>query len=115
MGIICVDLLARVSLIGCSSGGPKGKLPGRAGPCALPGIGFWISEDGNDTALCTGVGEQIAIKGGARTIIQALSNDSDFEGFLQSLYKLHDSNLELGFISTSFNQGITSDYNDAAN
>lgn len=105
VGIICVDLLSRVSVIGCSSGGPEGKLPGRVGPCALPGIGFWISENGRDTALCTGVGEQIAIKGGARAIIQALSSDSELETFLESFYQLSNTNLEFGFIATSFNQG----------
>ncbi len=103
VGIICVDLRTRISVIGCSSGGPQGKPVGRVGPCALPGVGFWVSEDGKETALCTGIGEQIAMKGGARAIMESLRENSSFDEFLDAFYKLGDSNLEFGFIATSIN------------
>lgn len=105
VGIICIDLRKKVMAVGCSSGGPEGKARGRVGPCALPGIGFWISENGNEAALCTGIGEQIAIKGGAKTITDTLSKESNFDEFLDSFYCLSETKLEFGFIAVSIVQG----------
>lgn len=94
----------RKCVVGCSSGGPEGKLRGRIGPCALPGIGFWVSEDGRETALCTGVGEHIAIKGGSKSVIEGLSKYSNFDEFLAWLYEISGSKLEFGFIATILNE-----------
>ena len=67
----------------------------------MPGIGFWITEDGRGAALCTGVGEQIAIKGGARSILDFclaenhLSSDEEY----RKLYVVKNQKLEYGFIA----------------
>lgn len=67
----------------------------------MPGIGFWISEDGQGAALCTGVGEQIAIKGGARTVLDMCLAEEHIECDEQykQLYLFRDKKLEHGFIA----------------
>lgn len=67
----------------------------------MPGIGFWISENGQGAALCTGVGEQIAIKGGARTVLDMSLTEAyiDYDDQYRQLYLLRDQKLEYGFIA----------------
>ena len=114
VGSVALDKNCRLAA-GSSTGGLRGKLPGRLGDSAIPGAGFYANRFAAATA--TGIGEIMIIESLSRKAVEEASLHGDIRVGLETIVELvtkkYGKDL-MGIIGIDINGRVHGAYNTQA-